>query len=78
MNKIDLDDLYVTRLLVFLETAPQTNRYYQIVLDKDQFKGVSKAVGSVFGEVKTADDKYEMRLNLSEESYALPDLKEHE
>lgn len=67
-------DVYGTRLLVFLEDSPQSNKYRQLIFTPEEFKKVSLSVGTVEG--KRGDDEL-VRLQESEETYELPDLMEH-
>ncbi len=41
--------LYVSRLIILVETGPQTNNYRQVILNKDQFLIVSNALSEAFG-----------------------------
>lgn len=75
MTHIDKYDLYKTRLLVFLEEDPQSNKYRQIILTAEQFKNMSDAVCTV--ESRIGDDE-EVTMRLSDEIYTLPDLPETE
>jgi len=70
---IDKYTLYGTRLLVFLEDAPQSNQYRQIILNQDQFKNLSNSIGTVVD--KEGDDE-QVEIEMSEEIYTLPDLYE--
>ena len=70
-----LDELYSTRLLVFIEEEPQSNQYRQVILNKEQFKKVSDAVITIEKE----KDEHGMEMvsfKHSEELYELPDLIE--
>lgn len=60
-------EIYNLRVLLFIEAEPLTNRYYQILLNRDQFKKVSDALP--YDQVKQA-------LLVSDEEYKLPDLKQ--
>lgn len=76
MNDELLGDLYEQRLVVMLETEPQSNKYWQVILDEEQFKKVSNAVSEVFPKGDPTDLKpgYEIKvMTLSEEEYELPD-----
>lgn len=39
--KIDLTGLYTLRLVLFMESGPQSNKYMQILLSPEQFKKMS-------------------------------------
>lgn len=72
----NFDGLYEQRLLVFLETGAQTDKYNQVYLDKDQFKKVSDAI------IKSKEDCEGLRegkemviIDASEKEYELPDLQ---
>jgi len=74
MQKIDSHELWVTRLLVFLETSPQSDTYHQVILNPEQFKAVSDAIAEVLST--TQNDIETINIELSEETYKLPDLQE--
>ncbi len=42
--QIDGNELYESRLIILLETGPQTNEYDQIILTKEDFETISKAI----------------------------------
>lgn len=74
MNQpFDAEALYVTRVLVFVETEPQSNEYHQLYLNKDEFKRLTASFGKVVGK-KGHIETIEMRY--SEETYKLPDLQD--
>ncbi len=73
MQKLDLTELYTTRLLIFLEDEPQSNTYRQVILTPEQFKTTSLSLGEV---LHTEGDQQDVALQLSEETYQLPDLPE--
>lgn len=64
------------RLLVFLETDAQSNKYNQVLLNGEQFKKVSD---SIINSARTGEDlkpgMEEVELTTSEEEYDLPDLQ---
>lgn len=68
------DNLYGTRLLIFLEDKPQSNKYHQVLLTLDEFKKASMMIGTV---VEEKGHKQIVELQMSEELYDLPDLEEH-
>lgn len=43
-----LNEVYKIRMIVLLETNPQSNKYHQIMLDKKQFGSVSKVIADSF------------------------------
>ena len=62
-----------------METNPQSNTYHQILLTEEQFKRMSDALAECFDKQVDEDlkDGFEVfNLEVSEESYALPDLQE--
>lgn len=71
--QIDKYTLYGTRLLVFLEDSPQSNQYHQIHLTESQFKRVSDSVCDV--KSRNGDDE-DVEVEMSIETYKLPDLQE--
>ena len=76
-NEVSIEsEVYSTRLLVFIETHPQTNEYHQVFLDKKQFKKVSDAIIISVKRVEGLSYDEEVELFWSTESYPLPDLKE--
>ena len=68
-------ELYSTRLLVFVETAPQSNKYHQVHMDSEEFKKCSISVGDIV-EKKDHNGIQTIALRMSVDSYDLPDLKE--
>ncbi len=66
--------MYGTRLLFFLEDAPQSNRYRQIILTEEEFKNASMTIGKVVSQ-EGVDQT--VQIQMSEETYPLPDLREH-
>lgn len=70
--KVDTHELYTIRTLIFLETEPQSNEYHQVMLDQETFKKVTEVMSTLVkeGEIQ------EVNLDLSEETYKLPDLKD--
>lgn len=70
--KVDTHELYTVRTLIFLETEPQSNEYHQVMLDQETFKKVTEVMSTLVkeGEIQ------EVNLDLSEETYKLPDLKD--
>lgn len=84
MDEIPLDretlrQLNNMRMLIFLETKPQSNKYNQILLTKQQFKEVSDALGKIFevkghslqdGEIRVVD------IEISDDETLLPDLQQ--
>jgi len=71
MDGIDAYELFEVRLLVFLETSPQSNTYKQVLLSAEHFKNVSDAVA---GQFIRMDGIYEeVTARLSEDTYPLPD-----
>lgn len=73
--KIDRINLYHQRLLIFLETEPQSNVYNQILVTPEQFKKVSDAICSIVVP-KNGNDIETVSVETSEEIYKLPDLQE--
>lgn len=70
--KVDTHELYTIRTLIFLETEPQSNKYHQVMLDQETFKKVTEVMSTLVkeGEIQ------EVNLDLSEETYKLPDLQD--
>jgi hypothetical protein len=66
--------VYSLRMLVFLETGPQTNQYRQVFLDFEEYKRVSFSLGSLVGSIENGTIASQVRL--SEKEYKLPDLRE--
>lgn len=68
--------IHEQRLLVFLETDAQSNKYNQVLLSPEQFKKVSDAI---INTKRTGEDlkpeMEEVELTTSEEEYDLPDLQ---
>lgn len=73
-TKIDLTDLYERRLLVFIETKPQSNLYNQVLLTPEQFKNISDNTGVKKPSNKLKEGFELFETHISEEEYKLPDL----
>ena len=73
---MDIEQIYEQRLLVFMETEPQSGKYNQVLLDSESFKKVSY---SIAGEPETDENLKPgmevVEISLSEEEYTLPDLQ---
>lgn len=78
-------ELFSQRCLVFLETEPQSNKYCQVILSQEQFKKVSDAIITTFkaeehpelAETELKPGMEIVNIELSEEEYELPDLKQN-
>lgn len=71
---IDTELLYEKRMLIFIEEEPQSNEYRQVMFDKNQFKKISDAILSPIYEDKARDGFEICAVNLSDDTYRLPDL----
>jgi hypothetical protein len=69
----DISELYSTRMLIFIEDSPQSNKYRQLMLTPEEFTKVAFSFGKVT-DVKDGVEDVEIRF--SKESYNLPDLPE--
>ncbi len=67
--------MYGTRLLIFVEEDPQSNKYRQVLLTPEEFKKASMNLGTVTGMLD--DNTENVELQMSEELYDLPDLQQH-
>lgn len=72
--EINSTDIYGTRLLIFLETEPQSNKYNQVILDPEEFKKTAFSLGKVLSKEDNGNDR--VHFNISDEEYDLPDLLE--
>lgn len=72
---MDLTEIYETRMLIFLETEPQSNKYNQIMVNQEQFKIISDVISTITDEAMIAPNIESREIKLSEEVYELPDLK---
>ncbi len=71
---IDARFIYHTRLLLFVETAPQSNEYRQVILNHRQFETVSDALFKV--SKGTVGQPVNLRVNL--ESFIFPtEIRDH-
>jgi len=73
MNE-EIEDIYSTRLLVFIEDNPQSNKYHQMFFTPEEFKRISMAIGKDTGRKNGRLDIIEFQQSV--ETYALPDLQE--
>jgi hypothetical protein len=68
-----LDELYETRILMFIESGPQSNKYHQLYFTEEEFRILSRAIGRVMSK----DGKVEfVQYFMSDKTYPLPDLKQ--
>lgn len=72
--ELDPSDIYSLRVLVFTEIEPQSNKYCQVILDKEHYKMLTKILGTYTGNVLEGNIK-EIQIETSVEEYDLPDLK---
>lgn len=75
MIQVNPTELYSQRVLIFMETEPQSNTYRQVILDAKKFKAMSDTISVETGR-KLAENINEIEIELSDEEYVLPDLKE--
>ena len=68
-------ELYEQRLLVFIETEPQSGEYQQLLLNGDEFKRLSDTIGTKVQDPDLREDFETLQINLSDDLYKLPDLK---
>lgn len=74
MDKLEYSEIYGTRVLVFLENAPQSNKYHQVLLNPEMYKAMTATICKPTGD---KDGEIEMQeIKTSEEEYNLPDLPE--
>jgi hypothetical protein len=71
-----MSELYGLRLLVFIETGPQSNQYNQILLDKETFKRVSFAITPQIEGPEDTIVTTSFPVPCSKEVYTLPDLQQ--
>jgi hypothetical protein len=67
--KIDTSDLYETRLILLLETYPQSNKYNRVVLSKEEFKNISLQLGKTVYD----GDIQSVNIELYDVEYELPE-----
>jgi hypothetical protein len=76
MESIDTTELYACRLIVLLETEPQSNVYNQVELDIDKYNSIFGTVFNCSGEAVDVEID-DVNVTLREEIIKLPDIKEH-
>lgn len=54
---VDPAPLYELRIVVLMETSPQSNKYRQIVLDQQQFRDMSQHLGKLVKMPAGLEDK---------------------
>ena len=69
--------LHENRLLIFLETDPQSGKFQQLLLNAKQFKRISDAIfQDTRIEMSDLKEGHEVaELEVSDETYNLPDLE---
>ena len=77
MIELDSSSLYEQRIVVLLEDDCGSNTYNQVILDGEQFKIISNAIGKPTGKVLD-NDIQEVEIKTVEEKIKLPEnLKSH-
>ena len=74
MESIDTTELYACRLVVLLETEPQSNVYNQVELTQDKFNTIFETVFDCDSD--TVEIGESRTILLQEEDIKLPDMKE--
>ncbi len=77
ITELRYTDIYEQRILVFMETKPQSNEYNQVILTPKAFKGMTEAISRRTGKT-LAPGIEETLIDTSKAKYKLPDLKSHE
>ena len=73
-QELDYTEFYGLRVLVFMETAPQSNKYHQILLTPKMYKEMTATICRPTGKM-VREGVEEQSIQTSEEEYALPDLQ---
>jgi hypothetical protein len=68
-----LSEIFGLRMVVLLESEPQSDKYRQVVLNADQFLALSNAFGEIMEEKVNSDNLREGTYLLQEEEITLPD-----
>lgn len=76
-NKLDIGRFYEQRVLVLLETGPQTNKYQQVAISHDVYKKMTTIIATNTGEM-ISPGIYKMFLPVNDEIISLPDWKHYE
>jgi len=76
MESIDTTELYACRLIVLLETEPQSNVYNQVELDIDKYNSIFATVFNCSGEAVDVEID-DVNVTLREDEIKLPDIKEY-
>lgn len=73
-----MEELYQQRMLVFIENEPQSNEYEQLIFTQKQYKELTNFISKLYGiEGITMDGLEVIDMKSSEETYTLPDLRNH-
>ena len=68
-----LSDIFGLRMVVLLESEPQSNRYMQVALSPEQFLELSNKFGEIMGEEVTEDGLRKGMYQLMSDEIVLPD-----
>ena len=68
-----LSDIFGLRMVVLLESEPQSNRYMQVSLSPEQFLELSNKFGEIMGEKVTDDGIPTGSYHLISDEIVLPD-----
>lgn len=74
MMQPNLSHVFEKRILIFIETAPQSNKYKQIIFTAEEFPRITKSIGTPVG---MEGDIQVVEIEESNEIYDLPDLRSH-
>jgi hypothetical protein len=75
MVPFNTEGLYELRFLMFIESAPQSNKYSQILFTQEQYKKLSEAIMEMYPIKGYEGDNPIFDIIGSDETHPLPDLK---
>ena len=75
MVPFDVEGLYELRFLMFIESAPQSNKYSQVLFTKEQYKKLSQTIMEMYPITGYEGDNPMFNIIGSDETHPLPDLK---
>ena len=70
--KVDASELYQVRMIILLETSPQSNKYEQMIFTNKQYSDITKFIHE---NVYTQNGEWTQMKTLNKE-IVLPDLQE--
>lgn len=77
--QLNIKELYSCRMFLFIEEAPQANRYKRVLFTREQYKSISLKLKELFSQEKHNCDIPDcdgIELEVADETVVLPDVED--